>query len=397
MATTEVQTTEQKNELTPAEQKKKKTKELMAWIQSDSIKGSLADACNKVMTPERLAKVVCLMLSTQPQLADCTKESIFLCMQTSAQLGLEPGPLARISYIPRWSGTRKCLEASPLIGYQGYVELARRSGEILAVKADIVCENDLFVYEEGLETTFRHAPCLKGPRGEMYLAYCLVKFTNGGHHIEIKRKDEIDATMRQALANKKNKADSPWTNYYDEMAKKTAVRAASKYMPLTTELMRAIALDDAEFAGDAKPGEQFNRKPSKAADILDNALGLKKLASEPEAEFPTDHVGGEGEVIDVETEQSNEAESAKAKATFGEISVAIEAMVEPEKAETILKWIDSEGEWGNNILDHDQAETLRSSCLARKKELLAGAGGAKTKGKKGKADLLDEGAESNGQ
>jgi recombination protein RecT len=142
-----------------------------------------------------------------------------------------------------------------IVGYKGLIDLARRSGHITSISANIHHSDDeLWDYEEGTEAKLRHRP---GPMaGARLHAYAIAKFKDGGHayvvlpwaHV-MKIRDGSQG-WQQAVRTKKT-ADSPWEKHVDEMAKKTAIRALAKYLPLSVEFMDAMAVDEApaDFRG----------------------------------------------------------------------------------------------------------------------------------------------------
>jgi recombination protein RecT len=55
--------------------------------------------------------------------------------------------------------------------------------------------------------------------------------------------------VKSAEKYKKATVDSPWTNHFDEMAKKTVIRQLFKYLPVSIEIQRAVGLDEQADAG----------------------------------------------------------------------------------------------------------------------------------------------------
>ena len=98
------------------------------------------------MTPERLARMALTTISCTPKLAQCTPASLVGAVMNCAVLGLEPNLMGHAYLVPYWNNKQRSYECQFQIGYKGYLELIRRTGEVSQVYARKVYENDLFVY-----------------------------------------------------------------------------------------------------------------------------------------------------------------------------------------------------------------------------------------------------------
>lgn len=203
-----------------------------------SMKGQIEAALPSVITGERFARMVLTAMSNTPKLASCTPKSFLGAMMQAAQLGLEPNtPLGEAYLIPFMNhGT---LECQFQVGYKGMISLAHRSG--LYVQAHEVHENDEFDVEYGLEPKLVHKPVFKD-RGPVIAYYGLWKDKDGISGFEIMSKEDVEAHARK-YSQSYGKGFSPWKSNFDEMAKKTVIKKALKYAPLTTEFIRGIAAD----------------------------------------------------------------------------------------------------------------------------------------------------------
>ncbi len=190
-------------------------------------------ALPKHLDPDRLARVALTTIRTNPKLLECNIGSLMAAVMQAAQLGLEPGILGHCYIIPYGK------EAQFIIGYRGFIDLARRSGNIQSIASHEVCEGDEFQFEYGLDEKLCHKPALKD-RGEPYLYYAYAKFKGGGHSIEVMSIEEIERIRGRSKA----KDSGPWITDYDEMAKKTVVRRLAKYLPISIEIMRGLEQDE---------------------------------------------------------------------------------------------------------------------------------------------------------
>lgn len=196
-------------------------------------------ALPSVLTADRFTRMVFTALSTNPQLQQCTQGSFLGAMMQAAQLGLEPNtPLGEAYLIPfRNHGT---LECQFQVGYKGMISLAHRSG--LYVQAHEVHENDDFEVEYGLDPKLVHKPVFKD-RGAVVAYYGMWKDKDGNFGFEVMSREDVEAHARK-YSQSYGKGFSPWKTNFDEMAKKTVIKKALKYAPLTTEFKRGVAADE---------------------------------------------------------------------------------------------------------------------------------------------------------
>lgn len=131
-------------------------------------------------------------------------------------------------------------EATLIIGYKGMIDLARRSGQIRDISARAVHDGDEFTYSYGLNEDLRHVPCAKP--GKLTHVYMIANFKDGGHYFQVMNADEIEAAAKRSPSY--GKAVSPWKSDYEAMAKKTVIRRAFPYLPVSVEARDAAASDD---------------------------------------------------------------------------------------------------------------------------------------------------------
>lgn len=186
------------------------------------------------LTAERLARVVLTAFQKSPALYDCDPGSFASAIMTSAQLGLEPdGVLGQAYLVPRKG--KVCLD----VGYKGYIQLARNSGEVSSLAAREVRQGDHFVVEFGLNEKLEHVPGVE--RGEVTHFYAVAHFNGGGHHFEVMTQAEVNAIRDKSEAWKKAGASTPWGSHPVEMGKKTVIRRLAKYLPLNVQKAAALA------------------------------------------------------------------------------------------------------------------------------------------------------------
>lgn len=212
--------------------------DIREWLLQDNFKQQFKMALPKHITPERFVRIAITAISKNSKLLQCTRESLLSCLIDLSQLGLEPdGRLAHL--IPY--GT----ECKLIVDYKGYVDLARRSGEVADVHADVVFENDFFEYSFGSEGKLVHRPVLAN-RGAAKAAYSFVKLKDGSSSFEVMGIPEVEVIKERSEGWKAFKKGiiktNPWYTDWNEMAKKTVFRRHSKWLPLSSEKFR-IAIE----------------------------------------------------------------------------------------------------------------------------------------------------------
>lgn len=252
-----------------------------ATIQQDiqSMKEQFAMAAPRGAEAVQLIRDALTMVRKTPKLAQCDKASVLGGLMTCAQLGLRPGVLGHAWLLPMWNGRNKRFEATLVIGYQGYVDLVHRSDRIMSIAARTVYTNDTFEIGYGAgEDTFRHVPCLDGPRGEPRLYYAVARIKGGGYALtDPMTHAEMEAHRDKfAMAKTKDgKVVGPWRDNFESMAWKTMILRLVKLLPKSTDLASATVADS-----------------SVRVDLSPDA-DLVHVSDHPEDERPDD-----GDVID---------------------------------------------------------------------------------------------------
>ena len=210
-------------------------------LEGDSFRQAVAAALPKHLTPERFIRVAITAITRTPKLAQCDQASFFGALLTLSQYGIEPDG-RRAHLIPFENRKRGVTECQLIIDYKGLAELAMRSGLVSYLHADTVCEADEF--EVNLGEITKHVIDYRQPRGEVYAAYAICRFKDGATKAEVMTRDEVEAIRKRSRAG----TSGPWITDWAEMAKKTAFRRLSKWLPLSPDLRQAVEADDDQFA-----------------------------------------------------------------------------------------------------------------------------------------------------
>jgi recombination protein RecT len=204
-------------------------------------KNAIEQVLPRHVPPERLMQVAFSAVRTTPALLNCKSDSLIGAIIQCAQLGLEPNTVLGHCYLIPFKDSVQLI-----IGYKGLIDLARRSGQIVSIAAHCVHEGDTFEYEYGLEPKLRHIPAGEGIAGAMTHAYAVAHLKDGGNAFEVMTLGAINQVMLNTQSKGKY---GPWREHFEEMARKTAIRRLSKYLPLSIEFASAVAIDNQAATG----------------------------------------------------------------------------------------------------------------------------------------------------
>ena len=140
---------------------------------------------------------------------------------------------------------------------QGLVKLARNSGDIRSVVAEVVHKKDSFVYRPGVDSQPLHKPDWFGDRGEPIGCYAVVTTKDDEKIVSVLPRERILA-IGQGGRNSDQYVPGKGA-HYGEWWKKTAIKNVLKYAPKSTCLESAIANDNELFDVEAIPCTEDSR------------------------------------------------------------------------------------------------------------------------------------------
>jgi recombination protein RecT len=220
-------------------------------------------AATKLVTPERFVRIALTTMMRIPELADCSRESLFQCLLDLSSYGLEPD--GRRAHLIPFRNRKMCkcghrqdshrgqdctlcdcrerrelLECTLIIDYKGLAELVRRSGDVSYMHADVVYEGDEWDASFGTNAHLVHKMgAVRGGKPLWY--YSFVRFKDGTEDFRILRPADVEKVRRRS----KSPDVGPWQTDYDAMGIKTAFRQHAKWLPLSPEVRDKIEREDA--------------------------------------------------------------------------------------------------------------------------------------------------------
>ncbi|WP_102158730.1 recombinase RecT [Zhihengliuella halotolerans] len=256
-----------------------------------SMEGQFQLAMPRGAEASQLVRDGITVLRQNPKLAQAEPMSFFGALMQCAQLGLRPGigALGQAHILPFWNSRARRFDAQFIIGYQGMLELANRSGDIDYINAEMVCANDEFV-PDPMGGRHQHKYPISGPRG-VVVGYYSIFYRKGAERGQLfyMSKEDMEAHRDQhaKARNKNGQVVGPWVDHFDAMALKTTLRLNFKYMPKSTQIEQALVADESVRV-DLTPTDDLYAVSDHGAGVPAQLQG----EFEPEANRET------GEVID---------------------------------------------------------------------------------------------------
>lgn len=254
---------------------KPKPPSLIAQVQQGltAMTGELETALPKNVSAEKFISTAITGIRTSKdprKLLEADRRSLYNAVQIAASYGLvlDGREAALVPFGDQ-------VQFMPMV--QGLVKLARNSGLISTIIAEVVYAKDKFSYRIGIDESPVHEPdWFADDRGEPVGVWALVTLADGSkiHAIMPKRK-----VMNIASGSKNSKQyDAKEGKHFDEWWKKTAIKNVLKYAPKATELEKLdrLANHDDKVAGiDYENGEVLDGEAAPAATPKPKRTGTR--------------------------------------------------------------------------------------------------------------------------
>ena len=173
-------------------------------------------ALPKHLSVDRMLAMATTIITKNQAIAKCSAASLMGAVMQASILGFRPVEALGQCYFVPYGGNIQFQ-----VGYKGYIDLARRSGQILDIYAECVYKNDEFSQELGLNRVLKHTPSDKevvNIRDEMTHVYAVVHYKDGGMNFVVLTKAKVER-LRLRNSGQKSMPSGAWATDYDEMAK----------------------------------------------------------------------------------------------------------------------------------------------------------------------------------
>lgn len=238
--------------------------------------------------PDRFMRTVITTVTSQPELLEANRSSLFTSCMQAAKDGLLPdgreatiqiyntkisvpgGPdqwIQKAQYMPMVRGLIKKMYEAGCSKVDGYA----------------VYEKDEFSFSLGDDPKILHSPYLgSDDPGPVIAAYAIVKLENGEIKREVMPRRDIEKVREASKAS-----NGPgWKNWYDQFAIKAVLKRVYKQVPgRSDEFEKVMEADNAAM------GFTFDQKASDPSGILGD--GLKAIDAKPVMDHVDEVLGKE--------------------------------------------------------------------------------------------------------
>jgi recombination protein RecT len=217
-------------------------------ILSESMKKKIAqELAGSNLDADRFGLAAVTALRQNPDIAECTPQSVYNAVQRAAHDRLLPDGregvitsynvnVAPKGQPPRWE---KHAQWNPMI----YGIIKRLGRYRITVDTQVVYEADEFSQEFGDDPKIVHKPPSLGqPRGKGVGAYAIVRMPDGHVYREVMAADDIEK-VRQMSKN----SGGVWVQWWTEMWRKTVLRRAAKRIPIPDDARTVVESEDLDI------------------------------------------------------------------------------------------------------------------------------------------------------
>lgn len=209
----------------------------------ESMRGEFVKALPKHVGIDHFMRLALTEVRQNPTLGQCDAPSLLGALMVSARTGLEVGgPLGELYLTPRRDKSRGMVVV-PIIGYRGLLKLARNTGTVGTVDAELIREGDHFsmgfdLAKGGKFVEWHPADYLDTRPVIGVLAHAEII----GAGIQYRYLPIEKVLERKARGSAGDRG--PWASDFEAMIRKTGLRHLSSVLPQSTALATALRADE---------------------------------------------------------------------------------------------------------------------------------------------------------
>lgn len=251
-----------------------------AYLQSEAVKKNVVSVVGE-KDAQRFISSVVSAVQTNPQLAECTNQSILSAALLGQSLNLPQSPQIGMFYFVPYEDKKKGIkEAQFQISYKGMLQLAMRSGQYKKIHVTPIKEGELVSYDPIEDEYVFKAETDPAKRETLptvgYYAY--FELVNGLRKALYWSKEQMEAHAKRYSASYRNGwSSSIWKSDFDKMAMKTMLRQLiSRFGTMSVEMQTAYTSDQAVLDENLNPQYVDNvaDEPEKAVDVYADVVDV---------------------------------------------------------------------------------------------------------------------------
>ena len=245
---------------------------ITAYLTNDAVKNQI----NNVIGGKDGTKFISAVVSAvnaNPQLQECTNQSILSAALLGESLKLSPSPQLGQYYMVPFNDKNKGKVAQFQLGYKGYIQLAIRSGQYKKLNVLAIKEGELIRFDplnEEIEVRLiedeearEEAPTIG--------YYAMFEYTNGFKKAMYWSKKKMEAhALKYSMGYRAKKGYTFWEKDFDAMAYKTMLRQLiSRWGIMSIEMQNAIDADMAVINEDGTKDYVDNEPDTIEAEVIE--------------------------------------------------------------------------------------------------------------------------------
>lgn len=232
---------------------------------------------------QRFISSVVSAVQTNPDLAECTNQSILSAALLGHSLNLPQSPQIGMFYFVPYSDKKKGVkEAQFQISYKGLLQLAMRSGQYKKIHVTPIKDGELVSYDP-IEDEYSFKPETDLAKREAlptigYYAY--FELVNGLRKALYWSKEQMESHAKRYSASYRNGwSSSIWKSDFDKMAMKTMLRQLiGRFGTMSVEMQTAYVSDQAVLDENLVPQYVDNvpDEPEPAVDVYAESVVVEE-------------------------------------------------------------------------------------------------------------------------
>lgn len=253
---------------------------LTAYLSQDAVKNQINNVIGG-QNGQRFISSIVSAVNNNPQLSECTNQSILSGALLGESLNLSPSPQLGQYYLVPFNDKNQGKVAQFQLGYKGYIQLAIRSGQYKKLNVLAIKEGELVKFDplnEEIEVNLIENEEAR-ENAETTGYYAFFEYVNGFRKAIYWSRAKMEAhALKYSAGYRAKKGYTFWEKDFDGMAYKTMLRQLiSKWGIMSIDMQTAIDADMSVINEDGTK-EYVDNVP----DVVETQEAEEKPQKEPE-------------------------------------------------------------------------------------------------------------------